>query len=744
MLNRTLPVTTLGLLCLAVAPANSFDIQPAQPDANTTYQFVDVYTLPGGVQKSVTLNPAGVEELILGGTDTFLATLRSEFPDWTFTSADSDLEGSFNVQNSYACGTGTLDCGTERAVPSTVVGSFIDITYTPDDGDPTAAANDLHWIQRLISNHALGAGGGHGVNVDKIDNDSGQTEPDLGDCDDVPYYDCGYFAGETFFVDRPSRTGDSENNHVWSAELYLVEQTAAETVTVYNGVRWGWQNTDSDVRALTAPPSSIRFENPDPPVGGGTTATGIGSEDITWGDAIPTSFASSLSITPNALDLTPLIGEPFVLGTITYANGTIRSGSGLGNVDLIVETSIDVPDLDITALSIEDSREVSMINTLNTCDADTPGDCTAEEARESADYVSIPPASDLADIPAEYPNFSELGNNFHVLEESSATATLIGRITEVAISAAGGDGLLPPGPGAPAPGVRGETRLVWQILGFGSLLEGDGFITSGQPGISVADDGGVDDDIGVDLPGGGVTGGGVTVAFGDDPKLTRNTTAMLDGLVRVLRRQPDLVVDVTGFSVATGSPGKDQQRSLEHAHQVERFLLERGIDGKRIRVSALGSKHPVASNQSKTTRASNNRAEIEIHRRADDPKGRSVKRQFAQVMAKYPAVAQYIVESDAILEFYVSLDLLDGDLLDLVELSPEATRRLQDAVRLSQCLNAGLDTCYRAECSVDERECDMDCERLPNEFQQALCNHREQECRADQRLNCRFVPEHDH
>lgn len=223
----------LGMAIMtAPMPGSAFDVTPAQPGADTSYRFTDIYTLPGGAQRAVALNPAGVEQLIRGGTDTFLATLRAEFPGWTSNLASDDLNGTFDIDSYYACGLGTPDCGTERGVPGTIVGNFIDVTYTPGLGDPTAADNDLHWIQRLYSNHALRAGGGHGTNDDKIDNDNTTVDPTLGACSASPYYDCGYLAGETFFVDRPSRSGDAGSDHVWGAELYLVEETGPNTVTI--------------------------------------------------------------------------------------------------------------------------------------------------------------------------------------------------------------------------------------------------------------------------------------------------------------------------------------------------------------------------------------------------------------------------------------------------------------------------------------------------------------------------------
>lgn len=599
------------LMMLSNYPAFGFSITPAQPGAATNYRFTDVYTLPGGAQRSVALNPAGIEEILRGGTDTFLATLQAEFPTWTFNIAPSNLTGTFNIQNYYACGLGTNDCGTEQGVPGTIVGNFIDITYTPGAGDPTSAANDLHWIQRFYSNHALGTGGGHGVNDDKIDNDNTTVDPILGACSGSPYYDCGYFAGETFFVDRPSRSGDPGSDHVWGAELYLVEQTAANTVTIYNGLKWGWLNTASDIRALTAPPSAIIFDNPIPSVGGPTVATGIGTNSITWGTAVDGSFASSLSITPSTLDLTPLIGEPFVLGTITYANGTIVSGSGLSSIEMSVQTTIDVADLGITGLTVDDTRITTMINTPNTCNADVPGDCTDAEARESADYVTIPPAADLTAVPATFPNFSELGNNFHVLEESSASATLIGRITEAKITAAGGGGgggLLPPGPDAPPPGTLAPRTFVVEILGFGKVLEGDGFITRGLPGPSVGDIVTLGD------VGGILTGGGtVTTGFGfGSQDLTRTSVATLEKVVRLMLDMPGIKIEAGGHTDDIGSAEFNRGLSLKRAKKVQQFLAIHGIREDRVVVRGYGEDAPIASNKTKDGRAKNLRVELKI------------------------------------------------------------------------------------------------------------------------------------
>ncbi len=601
--NQLLISSMLILVSFAAVAVNISPPPAFQPSAVSSYRFTDIYTLPGGEQRAVALNPHGVQLLLRGGTNTFITTLEREFPQWAFTPAEKSLTGIFVIENYYACGLATPDCGVERTEGKIAVGAFIDISYQPGPGDPTPADNELHWIQRIYSNHDAIAQ--HGVNADKVDNLNDSDGVTVEPCDEIPYYDCAFLADETFFVDRPQRTADHENDHVWAAELYLVEQTDNKQVTIYDGIKWGWLNTNLGIRALVAPPSDIRFDNPSPAITGDVVAGGFGTHAISWGVPAGGKSPSTLVIDRHTQELRPLIGEPFQLGTVTYTNSTIQSGTGINSAELTIETVVDVIGMDINGLSILDNRLVSMVNTANTCNARTPGDCTSEQARESADYVSIPPVSDLTAVPGSFPDFEELGNNFHVHEESTATATLIGRITQVRINTAENntDGLLPPGPNAPAPGtLNPEPVLVWEILGFGAVVRGRGFITIGEAGISI------DDEIN--------RSGKVTIGYdSDQPLIDRKSQSDLQQLIRILIKQPRLSIDIKGHSDNSGSPRINQQLSLERAEELRGYLIQHGIGKGRITMSAHGQDKPIASNNTEAGRAQNRRVELVINSR---------------------------------------------------------------------------------------------------------------------------------
>lgn len=224
-------IVNLGTISVIVVSGQSaVGFEVTVPIGN--YKTIEYYTR-GDKKFSTQLNPSLVQILPRGGTLEFLLTLNAQFPTWTFNTAPADLTGKFNIISYYACKP-EIECGAEVNTKITGnTGAFINLIYEPGTGDPTPINNNLHWIQRVVNNHANGPGGGHGINDDKIDILASNTIN--------PYYDNGAYAGEYYFADWPSRP-DPDKSHTWSAELYLVEETAPQTVTIYNGIKWGWKN----------------------------------------------------------------------------------------------------------------------------------------------------------------------------------------------------------------------------------------------------------------------------------------------------------------------------------------------------------------------------------------------------------------------------------------------------------------------------------------------------------------------
>ena len=212
-----------------------------------------------------TVQMAAPFSIELGGTDDFMNTLKNTFQDWTFEPAEQDLEGSFELQLYDSNVVQLQDGGRIRLE----IGGQIILDYKPGINDPRPERNELHWIQRVVSNHSRETNQ-HGDDENVIDIYPGQNNPFYDLIPTLPFY-----LGGTRFVDGPRRP-DITNDHLWLAELYLVEvkdPNKPKKVTIHNGISWGWRNIFTPVQASapTDPPPAC-----DTSGGGGGSGGGSG------------------------------------------------------------------------------------------------------------------------------------------------------------------------------------------------------------------------------------------------------------------------------------------------------------------------------------------------------------------------------------------------------------------------------------------------------------------------------------
>lgn len=179
--------------------------------------------------------PGEVTQIRRGGTDGLRRNLRSyERQGWSFLYGNN-LRGRFDISQYYACNV-VVNCGfgTDLRSRTGGVGSAFQLNYRPRGNDPRPGnANQLYWIQRVITNYA--ADTPLGIRVSFIDNIGGGT--------DTPYYGRGRPLNQVGrFSDRPYRQKILNQDYYWFAELYLAQQIGnTKTVKIYNGIRWGWK-----------------------------------------------------------------------------------------------------------------------------------------------------------------------------------------------------------------------------------------------------------------------------------------------------------------------------------------------------------------------------------------------------------------------------------------------------------------------------------------------------------------------
>jgi OOP family OmpA-OmpF porin len=89
---------------------------------------------------------------------------------------------------------------------------------------------------------------------------------------------------------------------------------------------------------------------------------------------------------------------------------------------------------------------------------------------------------------------------------------------------------------------------------------------------------------------------------------------ILKHALRVLKENPDIRIEVQGFTDNTGSSAVNQKLSAKRAEAIKQYLVSEGIDGSRITTKGFGDKNPISNNISKHGRALNRRIEFKIEK----------------------------------------------------------------------------------------------------------------------------------
>ena len=98
----------------------------------------------------------------------------------------------------------------------------------------------------------------------------------------------------------------------------------------------------------------------------------------------------------------------------------------------------------------------------------------------------------------------------------------------------------------------------------------------------------------------------------DDGAQTR-----LLALVKQLEGQPELSVELEGYTDTVGASAYNIQLSQRRAEAVRRFLVEKGVGLPRIHSIGLGDIRPVADNKTKQGRDQNRRVSIRLYAPAE-------------------------------------------------------------------------------------------------------------------------------
>lgn len=104
---------------------------------------------------------------------------------------------------------------------------------------------------------------------------------------------------------------------------------------------------------------------------------------------------------------------------------------------------------------------------------------------------------------------------------------------------------------------------------------------------------------------------GVNFDF-DKANIRPESIPILLNAVQILTANPEIKIEVQGYTDNLGSDGYNQRLSLKRAEAVRNYLIAKGINANRITAVGYGKSKPVADNSTTEGRALNRRIEFKI------------------------------------------------------------------------------------------------------------------------------------
>ena len=98
----------------------------------------------------------------------------------------------------------------------------------------------------------------------------------------------------------------------------------------------------------------------------------------------------------------------------------------------------------------------------------------------------------------------------------------------------------------------------------------------------------------------------------DKDELMPRSYVELGKLLKIMRDNPKLVIEIVGHTDALGDDAYNNDLSKRRAESVVKFLADNKISKSRLRASGAGERQPIAPNDTEEGRAKNRRVEFVV------------------------------------------------------------------------------------------------------------------------------------
>jgi len=94
--------------------------------------------------------------------------------------------------------------------------------------------------------------------------------------------------------------------------------------------------------------------------------------------------------------------------------------------------------------------------------------------------------------------------------------------------------------------------------------------------------------------------------------LSKYTCEYRNAAAQTLKQNPDIKVEISGYTDNRGNDALNQSLSKRRANAVAIQLIEQGVRADRISSKGYGESNPIATNDTEAGRLKNRRVELKI------------------------------------------------------------------------------------------------------------------------------------
>ena len=93
-------------------------------------------------------------------------------------------------------------------------------------------------------------------------------------------------------------------------------------------------------------------------------------------------------------------------------------------------------------------------------------------------------------------------------------------------------------------------------------------------------------------------------------KLSSQSFEALNGVVKILKNNPSIRLQIEGHTDNVGTPAFNLGLSQKRADAVKKYFEDQGIESSRLRATGYGHEKPVADNKTPEGKSKNRRVEL--------------------------------------------------------------------------------------------------------------------------------------